>query len=396
MEIGLLGKANVGKSTFFAAATETPVATGNFPFTTIEPNVGVAFVKTNCACTHFGIKHENPLCVNGTRFTPIKLIDIAGLVPGAHEGKGLGNQFLDDARQAQVLIHIVDISGSTDIQGQPVQIGSHDPLKDIEFVVDEFDQWFKQILQREWQKLSKEIELRTVKLVEGIVNRFSGLGIKDFQVQTVLQKTGLITKKPTEWDEKDLSTFVKELRKNSKPLLIAANKADLCKDLEIINKIHNEKIILCSAETELLLRKASKSGIIDYIPGSDNFAIKENIEISPQQKKALDVVKIVLSKIKSTGIQNALNSAVLDVLKSIVVYPVEDENKFCNRDGVVFPDAKILPEGATAKDLAETIHADIAKGFLHAIDCKTKQRIGADKKLKNGDVIKIVSTLSRG
>ncbi|KAG2472680.1 MAG: hypothetical protein NPMRTH4_1840004 [Nitrosopumilales archaeon] len=396
MEIGLLGKANVGKSTFFTAATETPVATGNFPFTTIEPNVGVAFVKTNCACTHFGIKHENPLCVSGTRFTPIKLIDIAGLVPGAHEGKGLGNQFLDDARQAQVLIHIVDISGSTDIQGQPVQIGSHDPLKDIEFVVDEFDQWFKQILQREWQKLSKEIELRTVKLVEGIVNRFSGLGIKDFQVQTVLQKTGLITKKPTEWDEKDLSTFVKELRKNSKPLLIAANKADLCKDLEIINKIHNEKIILCSAETELLLRKASKSGIIDYIPGSDNFAIKENIEISPQQKKALDVVKTVLSKIKSTGIQNALNSAVFDVLKSIVVYPVEDENKFCNRDGVVFPDAKILPEGATAKDLAETIHADIAKGFLHAIDCKTKQRIGAVQKLKNGDVIKIVSTLSRG
>ena len=396
MEIGLLGKANVGKSTFFAAATETPVATGNFPFTTIEPNVGVAYVKTNCACTHFGIKHENPLCVNGTRFTPIKLIDIAGLVPGAHEGKGLGNQFLDDARQAQVLIHIVDISGSTDIQGQPVQIGSHDPLKDIEFVVDEFDQWFKQILQREWQKLSKEIELRTVKLVEGIVNRFSGLGIKDFQVQTVLQKTGLITKKPTEWDEKDISTFVKELRKNSKPLLIAANKADLCKDLEIINKIHDEKIILCSAETELLLRKASTSGLIDYIPGSDNFAIKENIEISPQQKKALDVVKIVLSKIKSTGIQNALNSAVLDVLKSIVVYPVEDENKFCNRDGVVFPDAKILPEGATAKDLAETIHADIAKGFLHAIDCKTKQRIGAVQKLKNGDVIKIVSTLSRG
>jgi ribosome-binding ATPase len=396
MEIGLLGKANVGKSTFFAAATETPVPTGNFPFTTIEPNIGVAFVKTNCACMHFGIKHENPLCVNGTRFTPIKLIDIAGLVPGAHEGKGLGNQFLDDARQAEVLIHVVDISGSTDIQGQPVQIGSHDPLKDIEFVVDEFDLWFKNILEREWQKLSKEIELRTVKLVEGIVSRFSGLGIKDFQVHVVLQKTGLITKKPTEWNEKDLSTFVKELRKNSKPLLIAANKADLCKDLEIINEIHNEKIILCSAETELLLRKASKSGVIDYIPGTDNFTLKRNIEISPQQKKALDVVKTVLSKIKSTGIQNALNYAVFDVLKSIVVYPVEDENKFCNRDGVVFPDAKILSEGATAKDLAETIHADIAKGFLHAIDCKTKQRIGADHKLKNGDVIKIVSTLSRG
>ena len=396
MQIGLLGKTNVGKSTFFSAATETPVATGNFPFTTIEPNIGVAYVKTNCACTHFKIKHENPLCIDGTRFIPVKLIDIAGLVPGAHEGKGLGNQFLDDARQAEVLIHVVDISGSTDIQGQPVQVGSHDPLEDIEFVISEFDQWFKQILEREWQKLSKEIEQKTVQLVDGIAKRFSGLGIKDYEVQEVLQSTGLLTKKPTEWNANDLSTFVKELRKNTKPILIAANKADLCKDLKLIEKIKDEKVIPCSAETELLLRKASKSGLVDYVPGSNNFSLKENIEISSQQKNALDVVHTVFSKIETTGIQKTLNSAVFDVLKTIVVYPVEDETKFCNKDGVVFPDAKLLADGSTAKDLAAIIHADIAKGFLHAIDCKTKQRIGAEHKLKNGDVVKIVSTLSRG
>ena len=396
MQIGLLGKANVGKSTFFSAATETPVPTGNFPFTTIEPNIGVAYVKTDCACKHFGIKHEIPLCVNGTRFIPVKLIDIAGLVPGAHEGKGLGNQFLDDARQAEVLIHVVDISGSTDIQGQPVQVGSHDPLEDIEFVISEFDQWFKQILEREWQKLSKEIEQKTVQLVDGIAKRFSGLGIKDYEVQEVLQSTGLLTKKPTEWNANDLSTFVKELRKNTKPILIAANKADLCKDLKLIEKIKDEKVIPCSAETELLLRKASKSGLVDYVPGSNNFSLKENIEISSQQKNALDVVHTVFSKIETTGIQKTLNSAVFDVLKTIVVYPVEDETKFCNKDGVVFPDAKLLVDGSTAKDLAAIIHADIAKGFLHAIDCKTKQRIGAEHKLKNGDVVKIVSTLSRG
>jgi ribosome-binding ATPase YchF (GTP1/OBG family) len=396
MQIGLLGKANVGKSTFFSAATETPVPTGNFPFTTIEPNVGVAYVKTDCACKHFGIKHEIPLCVNGTRFIPVKLIDIAGLVPGAHEGKGLGNQFLDDARQAEVLIHVVDISGSTDIQGQPVQVGTHDPLEDVEFVISEFDQWFTQILEREWQKLSKEIEQKTVQLVDGIAKRFSGLGIKDYEVQKVLQSTGLLTKKPTEWNASDLSTFVKELRKNTKPILIAANKADLCKDLKLIEKIKDEKVIPCSAETELLLRKASKSGLVDYVPGSNNFSLKENIEISSQQKNALDVVHTVFSKIETTGIQKTLNSAVFDVLKTIVVYPVEDETKFCNKDGVVFPDAKLLVDGSTAKDLAATIHADIAKGFLHAIDCKTKQRIGAEHKLKNGDVVKIVSTLSRG
>ena len=90
MQVGLLGKANVGKSTFFAAATESTVQTGNFPFTTISPNVGVAYVRTKCPCRHFGIQHTHDLCRDGTRLIPVKLIDVAGLVPGAHKGKGFG------------------------------------------------------------------------------------------------------------------------------------------------------------------------------------------------------------------------------------------------------------------------------------------------------------------
>jgi ribosome-binding ATPase YchF (GTP1/OBG family) len=396
MQIGLLGKANVGKSTFFSAATETPVPTGNFPFTTIEPNIGVAYVQSDCACKHFEIPHENPLCVNKIRFIPVKLIDVAGLVPGAHEGKGLGNQFLDDARQAEVLIHVVDIAGTTDLQGQPVPIGSHDPLEDVEFVQNEFDQWFVNILQREWDKITREIDQKRAKLTDGIAKRFTGLGIKDYQVQDVLQKLNLISKNPKEWVDSDIQTFVKELRKNTKPIIIAANKADLCKDLDIIKKISDTLVVPCSAETELLLRKASKGGLVNYSPGDESFSISENKEILPQQKKALDVVKSVFSKIQSTGVQKILNTAVFDSLKFIVVYPVEDETKLTNKDGDVLPDAKLLSENSTAKDLAGLIHADIAKGFLHAIDCKTKQRIGGDHKLKNGDVIKIVSTLSRG
>lgn len=397
MQIGLLGKTNVGKSTFFSAATEAPVTIGNFPFTTIEPNVGVAYVLTDCACKHFGIKHEIPLCKNGIRFVPIKLIDVAGLVPGAHEGKGLGNQFLDDSRQAEALIHVVDIAGSTDIHGQPVPIGTHDPLEDVKFVEEEFELWFKQILEREWPKLTKEIEQKKSKLVDGIAKRFSGLSIKDYQVQEVLQNLQLLTKKPTEWKDSDLTLFVKELRKKTKPILIAANKADLCKDLTVVEKIKNNyKVILCSAETELLLRKASKAGLVNYIPGDTSFTLKENVEISLQQQKALDLVNSVFSKINSTGIQNVLNSIVFDVLKLIVVYPVEDDSKLCNKDGDILPDAKLLSPNSNAKNLAETIHADLAKGFLHAIDVKTKQRIGADHHLKNGDVIKIVSSMSRG
>jgi len=396
LQIGLLGKANVGKSTFFSASTETPVPIGNFPFTTIQPNIGVAYVKADCACKHFGIKHQNQLCVNGTRFIPVKLIDVAGLVPGAHEGKGLGNQFLDDARQAEVLIHVVDIAGTTDIQGHSVPIGTHNPLEDVKFVEDEFDQWFIDILRREWDKLTKEIEQKRAKLTDGIAKRFTGLGIKDYQVQDVLHKLDLISKNPKEWNDSDIQTFVKELRKNTKPIIIAANKADLCKDLDIIKKITDTIVIPCSAETELLLRKAAKAGIINYKSGDEQFSIVENKEILPQQQKALDLVNTVFSKIHSTGIQKILNIAVFDLLKLIVVFPVEDETKLTNKNGDILPDAKLLPQDSTAKDLAGLIHADIAKGFLHAIDCKTKQRIGSDHKLKNGDVIKIVSTLSRG
>jgi ribosome-binding ATPase YchF (GTP1/OBG family) len=397
MQIGLLGKANVGKSTFFSAATETPVQIGNFPFTTVQPNVGIAYVNTTCACKHFKIEHRNPLCVYGMRFIPVKLIDVAGLVPGAHEGKGLGNQFLDDARQAEVLIHIVDISGSTDIQGQPVNIGTHDPREDIKFVEDEFDFWFKQILEREWPKLLKEIEKKSTKLVSGITDRFSGLGVKEYQVHEVLQNLDLLTKKPTEWNDSVLTKFAQMLRKKTKPMLIAANKADLCKDLDITNELHKDRdIVNCSAETELLLKKAAKANLIDYIPGNEKFVINKNVNISTPQKEALNLVESVLSKLNSTGIQTALNSAIFRVLKLIVVFPVEDETRLSNKDGKVLPDAKLLSENATAKNLAETIHQDIAKGFLYAVDVKTKQRIGADHQLKNGDVIKIVSSLSMG
>jgi ribosome-binding ATPase YchF (GTP1/OBG family) len=396
LQIGLLGKANVGKSTFFSAATETPVPIGNFPFTTIQPNIGVAYVKSDCACKHFGLKHENQLCVDGIRFIPIKLIDVAGLVPGAHEGKGLGNQFLDDARQAEVLIHVVDIAGTTDIQGHSVPAGTHNPLEDIEFVQYEFDQWFADILQREWDKITREIEQKRAKLTDGISKRFTGLGIRDYQIQDVLQRLGMISKNPKEWQSSDIYTFVKELRKATKPMIIAANKADLCKDLDIVKKISNSIVIPCSAETELLLRRASKAGLVHYKSGDENFSLVENKDILPQQQNALDLVKTVFLKIHSTGIQNILNTAVFDLLKLIVVFPVEDETKLTNKDGDILPDAKLLPKDSTAKDLASQIHADIAKGFLHAIDCKTKQRISGDHKLKNGDVIKIVSTLSRG
>ena len=315
MQIGLLGKANVGKSTFFSAATETTAQTGNFPFTTIEPNVGVTHVKVDCACKNLESRCGNNLCVNGTRFIAVKLIDVAGLVPGANEGKGLGNQFLTDAMQADALIHVVDISGSTDIQGQPVTIGTHDPLEDIRFVEEEFDLWFKQILDREWHKLTKEIEQKRTRISEGLARRFTGLGIKESDIDKVLTSMSLKLKKPTDWSDSEIMQFLRSLRKLSKPTLIAANKADLCDDLEIIQKISKDfTTIPSSAETELLLKKATKAGIIQYIPGDDNFKGNSTVELSEQQNNALHLAKNVLTKIQTTGVQQILNSIVFDVL----------------------------------------------------------------------------------
>ena len=397
MQIGLIGKANVGKSTFFSAATETIVQSGNFPFTTIEPNVGVTYVKTDCACKNLKTHCGNNLCLEGTRFVAIKLIDVAGLVPGAHEGKGLGNQFLTDAMQADALVHVVDISGSTDIQGQPVSIGTHDPMEDIKFVEEEFDLWFKQIFDREWPKLIKEIEQKRTKVSDGLAHRFTGIGINESYIDQVLNKMSLKSKNLKEWSELDIMNFLKSLRKISKPMLIASNKADLCEDLDIIKKIsENFTTITCSAETELLLKKATKAGLIDYVSGNISFNGKENTNLSNEQNNALHLAKNVLTKLGVTGVQKILNSIVFDVLKMVVVFPVEDETKLSNKDGQVLPDAKLLPSNSTAKDLAFIIHQDIGKGFLHAIDAKTKQRISADHNLKNGDIIKIVSTLSRG
>ena len=397
MQIGLLGKANVGKSTFFSAATETTVQSGNFPFTTIEPNVGVCYLKIDCECNNLENKCGNDLCRDGIRFIPVKLIDVAGLVPGAHDGKGLGNQFLTDAMKADALIHVVDISGSTDIQGQPVNLGTHDPLEDIKFVEEEFDLWFKDLLDREWPKLVKEIEQKRAKISDGITRRFTGLGILESQVDDVLTSMSLKAKKPQDWSEDDMMTFLKLLRQKSKPLIIAANKADLCDNLDILQKISETfTVISSSAETELLLKKAAKAELIDYVPGDDSFQGKDGVKLSDQQNNALHLAKNVLTKIQTTGIQKILNSIIFDVLDMIIVYPVEDETKLANKQGQILPDARLLKNGSTAKDLAFTIHQDIGKGFLHAIDAKTKQRIGADHQLKNGDIVKIVSTLSRG
>ncbi|MFZ0511709.1 MAG: redox-regulated ATPase YchF [Candidatus Nitrosopolaris sp.] len=398
MLIGLIGKANVGKSTFFNAATELEVQTANYPFTTINSNIGMTHARVKCVCKEFQVQ-DNPIhsvCVEGTRFIPIRLIDVPGLVEGAHQGKGLGNRFLDDARQADALIHVIDASASTDREGKPVSAGTADPSSDIKLVEEEFDYWLVSIVGREWTKVIRDAAVQ--KLEQVLAKRLSGLAIKERSVIDVLNETGLDKKKPVNWTEQDLLEFCQKIRLRSKPVIIAANKADLQAANGIIAEIKSrrQEVIPCSAEAESLLRRAAKRGVLNYLPGDNSFDIKSVNSLSGAQKKALDLVKSLLGRYGSTGVQEVINHVCFNLLKLIVVYPVEDEVRLTDKKGNVLPDARLIPQDSNAKDLARLIHDDLAKGFLYGIDVRTKQRLGAEHKLKHNDIIKIVSATSRG
>ena len=400
MLLGLIGKANVGKSTFFNAATDLDVRRGNYPFTTLAPNVGITYARIGCVCREFGIQ-DNPkssLCIDGTRYIPVKLLDIAGLIPGASKGKGLGNRFLDDARQADALIHVVDAAGSTDAEGRPIVPGTGDPIYDVQFVEEELDQWLASILQRDWTSLVREMSNQSTKLEHVIATRLSGLSIKESEIASTIVELGLSQTRASNWSDNDILRFCKKLREKSKPIVIAANKADLHSAQHNIHKVKNvrENVVPCSSELELLLRHATKKKKIEYLPGDSHFRIKEAALLNEQQKKALDKTSIFLSKYGSTGIQEIINLTVFTLLKLIVVYPVEDELKLTDKRGNVLPDAHLLPAKSTPRGLAEKIHTDLGKGFLYAIDVRSKMRLGADYKLQNNDVIKIVSAASSG
>jgi ribosome-binding ATPase YchF (GTP1/OBG family) len=396
--IGLLGKANVGKSTFFNSATDLSVQIANFPFTTIDPNIGVAFVRVNCVCKEMGVFDTpiNSRCIDGVRFIPIKLIDVAGLVPGAHSGKGLGNKFLDDARQASVIIHVVDISGSTDEEGKPVSLGSGNPLYDVEFVENEFDLWIYSLIMKDWDKVVRESENLKQRIEHTVSKRLSGLSIGEQDIRTAMNTVGLV-KKPSDWDNDDILELCKQIRLLSKPIIIAANKADLASSDQNISKLKtlNRSFFTCVSEAELLLKRALQKNIVFYLPGDSDFEIKNPDILSSKQLDALNKVSKVLKKFGSTGVQNILNYACFDVLNNIVVYPVEDEFKFTDKKGNVLPEARIVSKNITAKELASLVHKELGKGFLYAIDARSKQRIGAEHILKNNDIIKIVSTTSR-
>ncbi|HEY9246710.1 MAG TPA: redox-regulated ATPase YchF [Candidatus Methanoperedens sp.] len=386
VSIALAGKPNSGKSTFFKAATLANVEIANYPFTTIDANHGIAYVRVPCPCREFKLNCGH--CRDGVRFVPIEMIDVAGLVPDAHKGRGLGNAFLDNLRQAKAIIHVIDASGGTDIEGNVVPAGSHDPLGDIEFLDHEITMWIFGILKRNWERLARKVQAEGMKLEETIAGQLEGAGITESNVKTALMKLKLPRDKFHIWKDEQLVELSDMLRADSKPMIIAANKIDVAPS-ENVRRLSEIGAIPVSAAAEVVLRLADKNGMIRYLPGDPDFI--ESSNLSPAQKEALQKIRLLIKNFNTTGIQRCINETVFNLLGLIVVYPVEDENRFTDKKGNILPDAFLLKKGSNPKDLAFMIHTDIGKGFLYAVDARTRMRLGEKYELKDGDIVKIVA-----
>lgn len=390
ISLALAGKPNAGKSTFFKAATQAEVDVANYPFTTIDPNRGVAYVRTTCPCLELDERCENDHCRNGKRYIPVELIDVAGLVPGAHEGRGLGNQFLDALSTADVIINVVDASGGTNEEGEPVDIGSHDPRRDIDFVESEMEQWMTGIIKRNWDTVERQSRSPGFDIDEAITEMLIDLGASQSDIATIIREMSYPAG-PQEWTDDLLTELAQSLRKRTKPFVIAANKADIAPDTLLDQLLSNDReIVPTTAEGELALRQGADAGILAYDPGDESFEIIG--EITGKQRSGLERIAEVMDDWGGTGVQRVLDNSAFNVLGLIPVFPVQNENRWTDGQDNILPDAFLMEVGSTPRDLAATIHTDIEEGYLHAVDARSKRRIADDYQLASGDVIKIVST----
>src|SRR5215212_3486231 len=401
IKIGLIGKTNTGKTTFFNSATLATADISNYPFTTKQPTVGNANAVSLCVHKELNLQDnpKNSRCIDGWRFIPVELVDLPGLIKGAWEGKGLGNKFLSVAAQSDALLHIVDASGSIDAAGRIAEPGSGDPIADIGDIEEELVMWYLKLLEGNRDKISRAINSGT-DMPSAIADVFRGIGVNEEHVKLALQENKLENHKFDELGFQESKDFCWSLRDISKPTLIVANKVDLPTATENFKRLREEYrdiiIIPASADAELTLRRAESKRIIRYIPGDERFEIKDQTKLSDKQKWALNFIrKDILGEYMRTGVQFAINVAVFKLLKMNAVYPVADVQKFSDKHGNVLPDVYLMRSGATVEDLAKEIHSDFAKGVIYALDGRDGIRLPVNYQLKDRDVLSIVSARTK-
>jgi len=396
LTIGLIGKTNTGKTTLFNAATLLNAKISNFPFTTKKPNIGTAYACDICVCRELGIKDnpQNSTCIDGWRYVPVRIIDIPGLIKDAWMGRGLGNQFLSVIGQADALIHVVDTSGSIDIDGRITAPGSGNPLQDAIDVETEIERWIAEIIENNRQTIIREES--SSNLTEALTNSLSGIKANSVQISQALEKSKLREVPFVNWNLDQTIKFAAFLLPFIKPTLIMANKMDILTsetNLGMLTEYYGRSLVVaCSAEAELALRRAEKMGLLQYTPGQEIFKVKENANLTAKQQGALNYIeRRVMAKWIRTGIQQALNTVVFKLLKTNMIYPVSDETKYMDHHGNVLPDVYLMPDDSTPIDLAQSIHTSLVKNYVLAIDAKTGIRLPKNYKMRHKDVVKIIA-----
>jgi hypothetical protein len=392
--IGLVGKPSVGKSTLFNAATMNDVPEGAYPFTTIDPSVGEAYARVECPAPEFGetCTPETGFCRHGTRYVPVKLVDVAGLIPGAHEGKGLGNQFLSDLNETDVLVHVVDFSGTTDIEGESTE--GHDPREDIDFLERELDQWYLGILRKAVEKYEGAYEGAEPEIEVYVATQMDAFGVSPDLAKQVILAQGLDLD-PAAWEERDELELARELRVRTKPMVVAANKMDhpdaAANWAEITEDPEYDHLtfVPVSAHAEKALKQADEGGVVDYDPGAEDFDVVG--DLSAEQEQGLGAIESFLEEFGGTGVQTALETALFDVLGVVPVFP-GSSNGVVTDEGKVLRDCFLLPPEATVEDFAYFLHTDIGDGLLHGIDCRSKRQVGASHELEERAVVELVTT----
>ena len=397
IKIGIIGKTNTGKTTFFNSSTLSSDEISTYPFTTKKSSISTGYANTLCVHPEFNVvdNPNNSRCEDGWRYIPIELIDLPGLIKDAWKGKGLGNQFLSIASQSDALLHVVDASGSIDATGKITETGSGDPVSDFADIEEELNMWYQKILEGNRDRLQKIIKSDDDH-VGALTELYQGVGVKRNHVKEALNTSGLEEKDIENYDMQDSKKFASYLRKISKPTLIVANKIDVKgagKNFERLRERYNDMIVIpASADSELTLRRAEQKELIKYSPGSENFEVLQINELNQKQKDALDFIQSgIMGEYMRTGVQFAINVTVFKLLKMNSIYPVASPEKLSDKKGRVLPDLVLLKDGATVTDLAKEIHSDLTKGLLYAKDLRYNLRVPTNYQLRDRDVICLIS-----
>ncbi|KAK9466827.1 P-loop containing nucleoside triphosphate hydrolase protein [Lipomyces arxii] len=382
--IGLVGKPSSGKSTMLNSLTDASAQTGAFPFTTIDPNKATGYLQVDCACARFGkeklCEPNYGSCRNGKRFVPVMLLDVAGLVPGAHEGRGLGNKFLDDLRHADALIHVVDVSGSTDAEGKATD--GYDALQDVEWLQGEIMRWIEGNLMQKWGSIVRRHVNRKATAVDTLQDQFSGYGSTSAVVQRCLKRIELNSPLET-WDHPTIERMVSSFVEEKFPTILALNKIDHPDSDRCIYRITKtypdpNKYVFTSAISEVFLRRLARQNFIHYEEGDDDFITsEEDVDNKYGLKQITDerllgrietVRDMVFYRWGSTGVVKALQAAA-KTLDLIPVFSVRNVTTFTNSttDDSVFKDCVLVKRGTQVGSVVRRIMGDIPIAFVEGV-----------------------------